>query len=140
MNEGDYKVAFGASRLGAAFIVLGGFATFALLTAISLPHTVKALAALWIGFAMLDAYRRVALRAGPRGVRAIVLRTDGEIEVFGASRGVPGRVCDGSFVAPWLTIIRWRPHGARFDRTVVVLPDMLGAAAFRTLRVRLKWQ
>jgi len=43
------------------------------------------------------------------------------------------------FVAPWLTIVRWRPPGARFDRTVMVLPGMLTDDCFRRLRVLLRF-
>jgi hypothetical protein len=48
-------------------------------------------------------------------------------------------VRDGSFVAPWLTVVRWRPPGARFDRATIVLPEMLSGEEFRELRVRLRW-
>ncbi|WP_171160876.1 protein YgfX [Usitatibacter palustris] len=56
----------------------------------------------------------------------------------GAGRSHSGVVRDGSFVAPWLTIIRWRPEGAWFDRTILVMPDMIEAEAFRHLRVMLR--
>jgi hypothetical protein len=42
-------------------------------------------------------------------------------------------------VAPWLTIVRWRPDGARRDGTVLLLPDMAEAEALRRLRVLLRW-
>ena len=49
--------------------------------------------------------------------------------------GAAGVLEPGSFVAPWLTIVRWRPAGARFDRTLLVSPDRLPASDFRHLRV-----
>jgi hypothetical protein len=42
-------------------------------------------------------------------------------------------------VAPWLTIVRWRPEGAWFDRTVPLLPGMLDEEMFRRLRVVLRF-
>ena len=50
-----------------------------------------------------------------------------------------GQVRDGSFVMPWLTIIRWRPEGKRLDRTLLLLPDMANAQDLRKIRVFLRW-
>jgi toxin CptA len=50
-----------------------------------------------------------------------------------------GMVGGGSFVAPWLTIVRWRPQGAYSDRTLLILPDMVDPEEFRRLRVLLRW-
>ena len=73
-------------------------------------------------------------------MRAILVHGTREVDIELASgRWRGGRLRDGCFVAPWLTIVLWRPHGARFDRSIVVLPDMLGEAAFRRLRVLLRW-
>ena len=72
-------------------------------------------------------------------VRALRLDCTGSIAVRDHLGWRPGRVRDGSFVAPWLTIIRWRPDGARLDRTLVIVPDMIHVAARRRIRVILKW-
>jgi hypothetical protein len=64
----------------------------------------------------------------------VVLDHDGAIVVD----GIAGTVAAGSFVAPWLAIIRWRPADTRFDRTLLVAPDMLAEAEFRELRVILR--
>ena len=45
----------------------------------------------------------------------------------------------GSFVAPWLTVVRWRPAGGRLDRTLVLLPDAAGSREMRNIRVILRW-
>jgi hypothetical protein len=58
----------------------------------------------------------------------------GEVLVDGRA----GSLRAGSFVAPWLAILRWRPAGARFDRTLLVSPDRLSPADFRHLRVIVK--
>lgn len=53
-----------------------------------------------------------------------------------------GQVVEGSFVAPYLTVVRYRMAGApRFgmDKAVLILPDSIDRELFRMLRVRLKW-
>ena len=67
--------------------------------------------------------------------RQLYLSHDGSVSVD----GVAGVVRPGSFAAPWLAIVRWRPAGAWVDRTLPVLPDMLPGDAFRHLRVLLRW-
>jgi hypothetical protein len=83
----------------------------------------------------LQAWRRI------RAMRS--LRLDGSrglCLVFQDGAEATGRVQDGCFVAPWLAIVRWRPEGAWFDRTVVILPGMTGRDEFRRLRVLLRWR
>jgi hypothetical protein len=100
----------------------------------------RAAAAAGVMLAAFDALRVDALRRGPRGVCRLRIDRSKVIEVADASgRWRCGALRDGSFVAPWLTIVRWRPAGARFDRTLVILPDMLDAEVFRHLRVLLRW-
>ena len=102
---------------------------------------IRAAAVLAVALAFADALRVVALLRGRRGVRGFRLARDRSLKVRDASgREREGRVQDGSFVAPWLTIVRWRPEGARFDRTFLLVPGMLDPEAFRRLRVLLRWQ
>ena len=108
-------------------------ATLALLAALPAAPLVKSFAVIWVGCAGLDAYRAVARRVGPQGVRSFTL-VERAIEV----ESQEGELRDGAFVSPWLTILRWRPRGARLDRTIVILPDMLDAGTFRALRVALR--
>ena len=119
----------GRSKRVEAFIVAGALMTAALVGWLPLPLEACALGLAWIGHAALRALRRV--RPGQR------LRIDasGAIEVGPAS----GSVRDGSFVAPWLAVVRWRPIGAWWDRSLLVAPDMLGADEFRRLRVLLRY-
>ena len=86
------------------------------------------LAATAVACLAIDAVRRA------RPARTLATGIDGAIAVDEAQ----GTVRDGSFVAPWLTIVRWRRTGTRFDRTLLLLPDMLGKEDFRQLRVILK--
>jgi toxin CptA len=134
-----YRVALAPSRIAAFFVLVAGGATLVLVAMLPLPAGAAACAILWVGATWLGAYRR-AVCAGPRSVREVHLHRDRRIEVVDAARrSRAGRLQDGCFVAPWLTIVRWRPDGARLDRTVLILPDMLAAEGFRRLRVTLKW-
>ena len=143
----DRKYSDAACEIGlrpsrrAAWIVAGAaLATLALIAATPGSTAARVLAAAWIACAAMDALRARAFLRGRRGVRAIRLGRGGEIAVqdgLGAWRA--GSVSEGSFVAPWLTVIRWRPAEARFDRTVPILPGMLPQEDFRRLRVLLRW-
>jgi toxin CptA len=112
-------------------VLLAGGATLGLLALIPLVGWLKAPAALWVGGTMIDACRRAAIRE---------FHIDGDhIELMTEGGCVHGELRSGSFVAPFLTIIRWRPPGARFDRTLLILPDMIDPDSFRRLRVLLRW-
>jgi len=134
----NYRVSLGRSRLAGLFIVAAGMGTLALVASLPIDPRPQLFVVAWTGFAMLDAFRAVALRRGRRGVHGICLR-GGSIAVLGEGVIREGPLRDGSFVSPWLTVIRWRPAPSRFDRTVVVLPDMLPREDYRRLRVLLRW-
>lgn len=129
------------SALAARVIGFMGLGTLGLLAAMPGLVAPRILAATWVTCAGLDAMARVALRRSPHAVRALVLRDSGELLLtLSDGRRLAGHVRDGSFVAPFLTCIRWRAPGHRFDRTVLVLPDMTGREEFRRLRVLLRWR
>jgi toxin CptA len=125
---------FKYSGAGDAFLLTAALATLALVFAMPLAAALQAPLALLV--AALAARARVSMRR----VRSV--RVDGErgmvVEEWGGAC-YSGVVRDGSFVAPWLTLVRWSPHGARFDRTVLILPGMLAPDAYRRLRVLLRW-
>ncbi|HEX3061089.1 MAG TPA: hypothetical protein VHP55_00410 [Usitatibacter sp.] len=136
----DASVAFGihASHAAGAWIACGAAATIALIAATPGPLAARILAATWIACAALEAIGSRALLRGPRAVTHLRI-AGGVVEVedgMGSKR--TGVLRPGSFVAPWLTIVRWRPEGARRDRTVPILPGMLDAESFRVLRVLLR--
>ena len=135
----NYRVALSRSPFAVAFIVAAGAATVALALAVTHDPLVELALVAWIGGATFDSCRRVALRAGDRGVQEVFL-CGAQIAVRCGSGALRhGELSAGSFVAPWLTVIRWRPRTALFDRTVVILPDMLPREDFRHLRVHLRW-
>ncbi|MEO5691724.1 MAG: protein YgfX [Usitatibacter sp.] len=117
------------SRVLPAVVALGVGFTLALLVSARLPLAITLLLATWAVCVGLDAVRRGV------GVRSLSLGRDGAISLDGGA----GLLREGSFVAPWLTVIRWRPAGARFDYTVLIVPDMLSREDFRRLRVLLRW-
>ena len=57
-------------------------------------------------------------------------------------RRVEGEILEGSFVAPWLVTLGFRPKGARRwipRKVITLLPDSADRESLRRLRVRLRW-
>lgn len=131
---------FQYSGAAVALVAAPALATLAVIAITPGALALRILAATWTVGAALEAAHRVALRRGRNGVRILMVRRSGGIMLRNAE-GVwtNGALRDGSFVAPWLTLVRWRPEGARVDRTVLILPGMVGAEEFRRLRVLLRW-
>jgi toxin CptA len=151
---------------GAAERLIAGVAaaSLALLALLPLSIALRVAIAACVASMAIEALQRVARHRGPLGVRSLAVSGAGEIVVWTAQgERREGRLRDGSFVAPWLTIVCWRacaqrPERAqrfdpmdrldraqrfnpieRLDRTVLILPDMLDRESFRRLRVRLRW-
>ena len=118
------EVTLAPSRRVASWCGLGAAATVGLLAATPVALGVRILLATWVACLALDAIRR-ALR------RHHVAFDEAGIAVD----GIAGTLRPGSFVAPWLAIVRWRPAGGRRDRTLLVSPDRMAQAGFRHLRV-----
>lgn len=138
-SEASASVRLRPSRLAALLVALGALATLGVLAATPGASPVRILAGTWIVCAAVEAIHSRALLRGRRAVRAVEVRS-GLVEVEdGRGRRRAGRLRPGSFVAPWLTIVRWRPDGARFDRTVPILPGMAPGEALRRMRVVLRW-
>jgi len=127
-NEASVAFALEPSARLAAFILVAAAATACLLLAMPLPRGVAGATMAWSALAATHALWRN---------RACEVRVSRGTAI--AVDGLVGDVAHGSFVAPWLTIIHWRPLGARFTRTLVVLPDMIDAESFRAMRVILRW-
>ena len=134
-------IAPGPSRRAEAWIVAVVAAAVAATLAAGLPLLAKAAIAFALACAAIRAARRHAWQEGPGAIRRLVVDLSGRIEVEGdGGCRTTGQLEDGSFVAPWLTIVRWRPEGARFSRNLVIVPDAVDAAAFRRLRILLRWR
>lgn len=139
-SEAACEISLEPSRSAAWVVALASLATLILIAATPGAPALRILAATWTACAALEALHSRALLRGRRAARAVSLLRGGEIAVQDAlGDWSNGRLSEGSFVAPWLTVIRWRPAGARFDRAVPILPDMLSPDDFRRLRVLLRW-
>ena len=128
-SEANVSLSLKPSRIAGVFIVAGAVATLFMLAFLPGNVLARAAAASWCAAVAWHALRHARKR------REIVI--SGGVAV--AVDGVQGRIVDGSFVAPWLTIVHWRPPGALFTRTLLVLPDMVAPEPFRRLRVILRW-
>jgi hypothetical protein len=120
---------------GAAPMLIAAATLATLAIVFLLPWSLPLAASLGLGVCGL------ALRSARdiHDVRSVRLQADATVSVVSRRGGtMHGRLRDGSFLAPWLTIVRWRPDGARFDRTVLIIPAMADPAALRRLRVRLR--
>jgi len=127
------------SRIAAIGLLLAGGGTLAVLHPLPLASVWYWTAAAAVVGLTGEALVTVAARRGPRGVSWLRLDRWGALSVRCGGHVRSGVVQPRCFVAPWLTLVRWRPEGAWFDRTFVVLPDMADADAFRRARVLLKW-
>jgi hypothetical protein len=121
------------SRRADAFLACAVGLTLAIVALVPFADTARALLYLWTVAGA--AHARVKLRR----VRALQISAEGYIVVHEKARVRAGRLAAGSFVSPWLTIVNWRPEGARYTRTLVLLPDMVGCDALRNIRVILRW-
>jgi hypothetical protein len=126
------------SRAAAAFILASAAATLVIVLVIPLAVMVRLGLVFLVGSMTLHAYRREARRAD-RAIGTMRIDVCGDIEVERRGSPLRGTIRAGCFVAPWLTVIRWRPQHRCFDATILVLPDMLPADGFRRLRVLLRW-
>ena len=122
------------SRRAAAFIVVAVLATGALAAVLPLPIAVRASIAVVLALEAVRAWRALG------AVRRLHLAPDGAVVVVLADGArVAGALRPGSFAAPWLLALRWRPEGARFDRALLLLPGMAAEPALRNIRVILRW-
>jgi hypothetical protein len=129
--SGVLEVDLAPSRIVPALVAVAVAATIGMLAFTPMAPACTILLATWAACASLDALGRA------RRPHRLAIGRGGEVAIDGVAGT---QRAGGSFVAPWLAIVRWRPVGARFDRTLLVVPDMLGDAAFRELRVLLRGQ
>jgi len=122
--------------------ILGGLhgAAIAALAVASMPMPAKALAICAILWTGIRETRRHALRTGKDACVALRFRQAGRCEVLCRDgKCIEGKIHDGSYVLPGLTIVRVLQQGRPRSFTVVLLPDAVSADAMRRLRVWLRW-
>ena len=122
------------SGVGLAALLAAAAATEGLLLAVPLGPAVRAGC---MAYVFLQAARAAMNLLSIRMLRIDERRA---IEVVDhAGRWRRGTVRDGSFVLPWLVVVRWRPQGAWLDRTLLLLPAMAPAESMRKIRVLLRF-
>lgn len=124
---------FKYSRVACGFLAAAVGGTLALVVIVPFPDAIRAALFAYVVGAATVSHGRL------RGVRELRLDCRRGVSVRIDERWLHGEIRDGGFVAPWLVVLRWRPEGARFDRTLVVLPDMIPANAMRKIRVIVRW-
>lgn len=133
-------VALSASRCAGVGIGVMGVATAGVVLALPLLLWHQALLILMLAAWARQTFQRVALRRGAQAITEVRLAGNRLIAVrYGTRPLVAGHVRCTSHVGANLTTIVWRPDGAHWSRTVLILPDMLPAEDFRRLRVLLRY-
>ena len=120
------------SGVAASLLALAAVATLAVVAVLPWPLALRGFLSLGVVALALRALRSLF------AVRLLIVAGDAVRVTSRDGSRREGRLEPGSFVAPWLTLVRWRPAGARFDRTVLVIPGMAHPEALRRLRVRLR--
>lgn len=116
-------------------------ATLAVLAFTPAPLALRILGGTWAACAALLAASRLPFVSGATAPRALALRASGEVAVESREgEWRRGMLRDGGFVAPWLVVVRWRPEGARLDRTILIVPGMADAVTLRKIRMILRWR
>lgn len=128
------------SRLLALTLLLLCAATLAVVWSLPWPLLLRMLLSLaillWAGYHLrLDARLRM-----PHSCVAFRLEDDGQsVLVLRNGVHVPSRIVADSLVTPYLVILNVELAERRAKRSLVILPDAMGAERFRHLRVALMW-
>jgi hypothetical protein len=138
-SDGEVELRIAPSCISVMLVMLGAGATLSLIAVTPGSDAARILAATWIACIAIEAVHSRALLRGRRAVRVLRIRGASIEAQDGLGQWRNGSVRAGSFVAPWLTIVRWRPEGAWFDRALPILPGMAPPEDLRRLRVVLRW-
>jgi hypothetical protein len=138
-SDAAVEIRIAPSCIWIMLVMIAAGATLLVIAATPGFDAMRVLAGTWVACAAIDAVHSRALLRGPRAARALRVRGNAIDVQDGLGRWRTGTVRAGSFVAPWLTIVRWRPDGAWFDRTAPILPGMASREELRRLRVIVRW-
>jgi hypothetical protein len=127
------------SRILAAVLGAAHLAALASLVPLAFPAWAKAALALVILFSLRHHLRCDALLSGPSSGMALALEGAQAMLSLRGGKTLTGSLSRDSVVTPFLVVLIIVPRGVRLARSVVILPDNLGAESFRQLCVRLKW-
>lgn len=82
-----------------------------------------------------------ALRTLPQSIVGAEIEEEGRCTIEtrnGVRKGC--RLLGSSFVAPYLTVLNFKPDGEFFVKSMALLPDGIDGEDFRRLRVLLRWK
>lgn len=127
------------SRYLAAILGAAHGAALAALIPLAFPAWAKAALGVVILFSLWYHLRRDAWLAAPSSGMALTLESGHALLATRDGKPLAGPVLRDSVVTPRITVLNMAPEGARFARSVIILPDSLDAESFRQLRVWLKW-
>jgi len=128
------------SRLLVLLIILLCLSSLAMLWLLPLPTTALLFMTMllpgWCGHKL---WRDAALRL-PQSVEAFRLEEkDAAVLMLRNGKKLQCRVCPDSLVTPGLVILNVALGERRTVRSLMILPDAMGRADFRRLRVLLRW-
>lgn len=122
-----------------AVLLLAHAASGVLLAILPLPIWLKSAGLVIVLIAGWQYVHHYALLKTKNAVRAFRMLPDARLDILRMD-WQSAQLAGEQFIHPFLTIIRCRIENRRRPIAIVILPDMLDAESFRTLRVRLKWQ
>jgi len=121
-------------------ILIAGYLAAALsLLLLSWPRALDGFLLLLCGLFLVRGLRREAWLCSGQSVVRLDLSGEGRLCLFRKNgRRQRGVVLPGSFVAPWLVLLRWRPERGGPSRCCIIAGDAAAAPAHRMLRVLLR--
>lgn len=129
------QLEIGPSRILATGLLLMHAAALLPLPLLDLPGAVKVALAGAVLLSLAWYWLRLVSPRNPRAVRGLRWEAGGECVLqLACGERLHARLAPRAFVMPWLVILYFRGR----TRPLLLLPDMLPAAAFRRLRVRLR--
>ncbi|MDE1989074.1 MAG: hypothetical protein KGI82_01285 [Betaproteobacteria bacterium] len=137
--SGAVRLQHGSSRLLAATLIAGHMAGAVGLLFTQWDAVWIRLALLALGLSLVLGLRREAWRCAMGSVAQLVVHGGGRVLLIRRDgRRIEGTLVSGSFVAPFLVILRWRLPGGGRVRHVTVAADGTDAQGHRLLRVLLR--
>jgi toxin CptA len=130
---------FRPSRYLAAILSIAHGAALVALFPLDLPVWTKAGLAFLVLLSLGYHLWRDAWLSASSAIVSLVLDGDMIMLVSRGGEQLAGRMLRDTLVTPFLAVLNVMPEGARFSRSMVILPDSLDAESFRQLRVWLKW-
>lgn len=136
---GAVRLRLGPSRLLAATLIVGHLGAAVCLPLLKWGSIRSGLALLAIGVSLVSGLRREAWRCTVATVTRVQVDGRGQLLLTRRNgRRIRGRLLPGSFVAPFLVILRWRPETGGRTRHTAVAADGTDEVSHRLLRVLLR--